>query len=462
MPRNKTLECIGCPSIRALTFDSLGLIKVTEARSKQGGVPKVVERWGELDSSKCVLAASIDDRKFNPLLAVARKNGVVEVLNPLTGDCCVSISNVEDGSTTPEDDAISGLHLFKTHNLEEASRWSLRKVHALQTITICSMNEAHRSVPLSVGDVRSPDDIFCRSCTLFTCTIKGSATMKSIKLSTLPGESAQVDILKTWKVSSSGSILCSRVDESEKYALFGGKGVEMNVWNLDQCTKIWTAKPPKKDSLGIFTPTWFTSAAFLNKDDHRKFVAGTNSHQVRLYDISSQRRHVLSFDYKEAPIKAIAEDSDGNTIFIGTGSGDLASFDIRTGKLLGGFFGKCCGSVRSISRHPELPVIASCGLDGYLRFWNTKSRQLLAAVYLKQHLTSVVLDSNFSDEEIVSNAEVPEPQNGQTVENDDSDKEDEECYEKKKKRRSKEREARKSKKSKSKKSRKRLDDSDSD
>jgi len=39
---------------------------------------------------------------------------------------------------------------------------------------------------------------------------------------------------------------------------------------------------PPKNNLGIFTPTWFTSAAFLTKDDHRKFVAGTNSHQVKL------------------------------------------------------------------------------------------------------------------------------------------------------------------------------------
>ena len=91
------------------------------------------------------------------------------------------------------------------------------------------------------------------------------------------------------------------------------KGVEVNMWNLEQCTKIWTAKAvyflillctfvqsslhisrvffdilskhfdfiqPKKNSLGIFAPTWFTSATFLSKDDHRKFAAGTSSHQV--------------------------------------------------------------------------------------------------------------------------------------------------------------------------------------
>ncbi|KAL6297673.1 hypothetical protein ACE6H2_005815 [Prunus campanulata] len=135
----------------------------------------------------------------------------------------------------------------------------------------------------------------------------------------------------------------------------------MNVWDLDGCAKIWTAKPPPKNSLGIFTPTWFTSATFLSKDDHRKFVAGTNSHEVRLYDISAQRRPVISFDFRETAIKSVVEDLDGYTIYVGNGSGDLASFDIRTGKLLGCFLGKCSGSIRSIARHPEFPVIASCG-----------------------------------------------------------------------------------------------------
>jgi hypothetical protein len=34
---------------------------------------------------------------------------------------------------------------------------------------------------------------------------------------------------------------------------------------------------------------------------------------------------------------------------------------ITTGKMLGSFTGKCSGSIRSIVRHPDLPVVASCG-----------------------------------------------------------------------------------------------------
>uniref|UniRef100_A0A5B6YIU9 Putative WD repeat-containing protein 74 isoform X1 n=1 Tax=Davidia involucrata TaxID=16924 RepID=A0A5B6YIU9_DAVIN len=364
MPRTSAVECSGCPPIRALTFDVLGLVKVIEARGKQGRVPNVVERWGEPDSSRCVLAASINNSKTDPFLAVARKSGLIEVLNPLNGDLCVSISNAAGADFRPEDDAFVGLHIFKKQRLELSSR----------------------------------------SHTLLSCTTKGNASVRSVEVPKSPMDSISSGSSTTWNVCASGNILCSKVDGNENYALFGGKGVEVNVWDLEKCTKIWTAKSPAKNSLGILTPTWFTSATFLNKDDHCKFAAGTNSHQVRIYDISAQRGPVMSFDFRESPIKAVSEDLDGHTIYLGNGSGDLASVDIRTGKLLGCFLGKCSGSIRSIARHPEHPVIASCGLDSYLRFWDIKSRQLLSAVFLKQHLTNVVFDSNFSDEGVTGTA----------------------------------------------------------
>jgi ribosome biogenesis protein NSA1 len=100
MPRTTTLECPGCPPLRALTFDTLGLIKgtflsfsyfipflfayhffsysflflliVIESREKQGG-PKVVERWGDPDSTKSVNAVSLIDRKSNPVRSLFAK-----------------------------------------------------------------------------------------------------------------------------------------------------------------------------------------------------------------------------------------------------------------------------------------------------------------------------------------------------------------------------------------------------
>ena len=46
----------------------------------------MVDSWGDPDVSKCVFVASIDDCKIDPLIAVARKSGAIEVLNPLDED----------------------------------------------------------------------------------------------------------------------------------------------------------------------------------------------------------------------------------------------------------------------------------------------------------------------------------------------------------------------------------------
>ncbi|KAI4379595.1 hypothetical protein MLD38_005873 [Melastoma candidum] len=373
MPRTTTLECSGCPPLRALTFDVLGLIKVVEARDKpgEGCVPKVVDRWGDPDSSRCVLAASIDDRSSRPLLAVARSSGKIDLMNPLNGQSHAEISIGEDGRN--DDDPVVGLHLFRKTRTEKS-----------------------------------------RSYTIFTCTTKGNAIIQSYEVADSIEEASSSN---KWNVCSMGSISFCKVEANEEYAVVGGKGVEISVWNLEKCLRIWNAKSPPKDSLGIFSPTWFTCGTFLCKDDHRKIVAGTNNHQVRLYDISAQRRPVISFDFRETPIKAVGEDLDGHTVYVGNGSGDLASFDMRTGKLVGGFTGKCSGSIRSIVRHPNLPVVASCGLDRYLRLWDVKSRQLLSAVFLKQHLNGVLFDSNFSCEEPTQPAPDPPVQeaHGTTV-----------------------------------------------
>nr|VDD06277.1 unnamed protein product [Brassica rapa] len=387
MPRVITNETYGCPPIRALTFDSLGLIKVTEARGKERGTPTVVNTWGEMNASRSVLASSMDDRPSNPLLAVARKDGNVEVLNPCNGDLHFAYPLFGDDGCSPEDDEVSGLHLFR----------------------------------------KQKDDQAERSCTLLTCTKKGDVSLRTVKFPDARDDSIDDTAPKTWKACGSGEVLVGKVDGSENFGLFGGKRVEVNIWDLEQCTKIWSAKSPPKDNLGIFTPTWFTCAAFLSNEDHRKFATGTKSHQVetlklllppdcysivqithiffvwrqvRLYDVSAQRRPVLSFDFHETAITAITEDPDGHTIYVGNASADLAAFDIRTGKLLGNFLGKCSGSIRSVVRHPHHPVIASCGLDRYLRVYDVKTRQLISAVFLKQHLTGLVFDSGFSGEEI--------------------------------------------------------------
>ncbi|ONM23902.1 WD repeat-containing protein 74 [Zea mays] len=358
MPRTTVVESSGCPPLRALTTDILGLVKVVEAHARPAGAAKVVETWGAPDASRAIVAASLADRAADPVLAVARRNGVVELLNPLNGS---ALAAVKTAGSAPNDsgaegDPLAALHLF-----------------ARQT----------------------SDSILG---TFLACTEKGKASIRSITKENADSGS-DVGPSATWDVCNGANVQFCSVDHGESYVIFGGKGIEVNLWDITSSSKTWSAKSPRANSLGIFTRPWFTAGTFLCKNDHRKIVACTNNHQVRLYDTALQRRPAVSVDFRESPIKAVAADPNGHDVYIGTGTGDLASFDMRTGKLLGCYIGKCSGSIRSIVRHPELPLIASCGLDSYLRIWDTNTRQLLSAVFLKQHLTTVVLDSHFSVEE---------------------------------------------------------------
>ncbi len=43
--------------------------------------------------------------------------------------------------------------------------------------------------------------------------------------------------------------------------------------------------------------------------------------------------------------------------------------------------------MRALQVHPDLPILASVGLDRFLRLHDTRTRQPLAKVYIKQQLT---------------------------------------------------------------------------
>lgn len=48
-------------------YGFLLVLLVVEARDKQRGAPLVVERWGDPESSKCVMAVSMIDRESHPV-----------------------------------------------------------------------------------------------------------------------------------------------------------------------------------------------------------------------------------------------------------------------------------------------------------------------------------------------------------------------------------------------------------
>ncbi|XP_015706475.1 WD repeat-containing protein 74 [Coturnix japonica] len=115
--------------------------------------------------------------------------------------------------------------------------------------------------------------------------------------------------------------------------------------------------------------------------------------QVRLYDSATPRRRpVLQVSYGEGPLTALALVPGGTSVVVGSARGEMAVIDMRQGRLLRSLRG-CAGSIRSLQCHPSLPVVASCGLDRFLRVHSLQDKSIMHKVYLKSRLNCLLLSS---------------------------------------------------------------------
>ncbi|XP_054842895.1 WD repeat-containing protein 74 [Eublepharis macularius] len=226
----------------------------------------------------------------------------------------------------------------------------------------------------------------------------------------------QSGLLKVWRDTSSenveiqvGAGVCRMRQNPEQLhrVATGGKENCLKVWDLHQPQEpIFRAKNLRHDWLDLRVPVWDRDMQFLPGSE--KIVTCTGHHQVRLYDPSSpQRRPVLEATFGEYPLTALSLTSDGNAVVVGSSHGDVAVIDLRQGRLV-----KClkglAGSVRAIQCHPVLPLVASCGLDRFLRVHNLHHKRLEHKVYLKSRLNCLLLTSRekWEDEGFDSSADL--------------------------------------------------------
>ncbi|KAK9906992.1 hypothetical protein M0R45_002546 [Rubus argutus] len=370
---NNQVPIPGCPTIRALAFNESGVIEVIESDVRRPGIARVVEKWGDPDSSKSVVAASLTDGNVNRLLVVARSNSEIEFRNPRNGETHFT-------KTCDSCDPIVGLHVF----------------------TNC------------VSELDST-----RCCKLLTCTEQGNA-----KIDRYIVETGQSIGYSTWTVSESCHILCSQVHVDEEYSIFGGDHAGLYKCDLEAGQTIWTAPlhylwPPRISC---------TSAAFRSRGNHHLLVAGSNIHDVSFYDTRgpSPTHQVIDLFLKKpglvaTPIRAIVAGPDENTIYIGTDSGDIFSLDLRTGNAA--YFSGISigshrftnfnydhspiafsGSIRFLARHHEHPLLASAG-DNCVNIWDINKARQIAKVIVDNNLSNVIFDHNSYGEADQSHAE---------------------------------------------------------
>ncbi|XP_027014517.1 WD repeat-containing protein 74 isoform X2 [Tachysurus fulvidraco] len=217
-------------------------------------------------------------------------------------------------------------------------------------------------------------------------------------------------LLKVWPEAGQetveinvGSGVCRmRQNQLERHHVAtGGKENPLKVWDLQRPdTPIFTAKNVANDWLDLRVPVWVRDMAFLTHSN--KIITCTGHHQVRVYDPSCQRRPVLQAEFGEVPLTALSVPPGEDSVVVGNTQGQLATLDLRKGLVRGCMKGMA-GSVRGLQCHPSLPLVASCGLDRFLRIHNLQDRTLTHKVYLKSRLNCLLLSSRdlqcVSDEE---------------------------------------------------------------
>ncbi|XP_035170218.1 WD repeat-containing protein 74 isoform X1 [Oxyura jamaicensis] len=233
-------------------------------------------------------------------------------------------------------------------------------------------------------------------------------------------------LLKAWRDDmaenlelQAGAGLCRmRQDPARPHRVgTGGKENALKVWDLHRPEEpVFRAKNVRNDWLDLRVPVWDRDLQFLPDSD--KVVTCTAHPQVRLYDPSTpQRRPVLETTFGESPLTTLSLAPGATSVVVGSARGEVAVIDLRQGRLL-----KClkgfAGSVRGLQCHPSLPLVASCGLDRFLRVHDLDDKQLRHKVYLKSRLNCLLLSSHQdweAQEAPAAPAEVKEEEEGDVL-----------------------------------------------
>ncbi|KAG8177094.1 hypothetical protein JTE90_015239 [Oedothorax gibbosus] len=167
----------------------------------------------------------------------------------------------------------------------------------------------------------------------------------------------------------------------------GGNENDLKVWDLKSPdSPIFQARNVKNDFLDLRVPVWIQDLAFKTNDT---IVTCTRHHQIRLYDTRAQKRPVIDMPFERYPLMSLSLAHNDNQLVVGSSRGRMALVDLRK-KLLVHVFKGFAGSIRSVKCHPTLPLVASCGLDRFLRIHDLNRHKLLKKVYLKTRLNCLL------------------------------------------------------------------------
>lgn len=161
-------------------------------------------------------------------------------------------------------------------------------------------------------------------------------------------------------------------------SLIAGAGCnrELTLFDLEAGSIVFTSKNVPHDNLDLPVPVRFSALKFRAQQPRQLFASTGFVDQrlrgeVRLYDASCKRRPVMRAlaPLGEEALSVVESSTDGMSVFAGSVSGTLARLDVRMNLKVMGRLKGAAGSLRALSVHPSLPLLASASLDRHLRIY---------------------------------------------------------------------------------------------
>ncbi|CAN6668236.1 ribosome biogenesis protein Nsa1p [Trichomonascus vanleenenianus] len=315
----------------------------TDTSKRDSLEPSSINTYHEKGRKDCIDLVRVTEYKGNRLAIAARRNGSVEIYDLNTDDLAL-------------------VHSWSEPNQKEEA-------------------EEDKFVGLEhCGEY------------LVACTEKG--VVKRFNLENHEAADVHIDNKAGKKLS-----FFKRYSKSSVFAI-GGKDWDVQLIELkwddkEKINTVFKGKNVKNDRLDMTVPIWPTGIVFLGS--HEKFVITTHYGQIRLYDTKRGRRPYESVKVAEHPISAFASGGDSDTIVFSDNHTTTALFSLKDMKSLGKFQG-ATGAVQDIHAFNN-SILATGGLDRYLRTFDIKTRETLGKVFIGTQISAVwVLEDDTSQD----------------------------------------------------------------
>ncbi|EFN57603.1 hypothetical protein CHLNCDRAFT_143321 [Chlorella variabilis] len=360
------------PPLRLVCSDELGQLKVVQtADGDQLGTAAVASTWGQpfkLQWIDCIAlgsASGIGDTA-SAVLAVARCSGSIELLSPLAGELLGTIP------ATPITAAGSG---SAPQQQQDAVR--VRGLHLL-------WGAGGSGSGSNGGGAEGPPPLP----SVLSVTEGGTASVHA----PAAGSRGSWEQQASWQVPA--GVCCTAYDPATGRLAVGCQGTELRLYDCASGDLVFAFKGGKPNSVGLVDRPWNTAIVFLpplastdssggsDGGPGDRLLVGTGYQKVRLYDKAKGKRPQMELAWGEGRVTCMALEPQSHRVWLGNGLGQIEVLDVVSRRFSGAVKG-LAGGVRALAVHPTQPVLASVGLDRYLRLHATHSRRLLAKVYCK-------------------------------------------------------------------------------